>query len=282
VPHTEGAGPRIYFEMQEAPGDNPIMLLEGMGAQLIGWRQGFVDLLKAQGLSVIRMDSRDVGLSEKLGSWHQIRACYSVQDMAEDVCRVIDTLGLKSAHIVGQSMGGVIAQAMAIHSPDRVRSLTLFYTAPAFDAALIQPAFLKQLHAGLPRLPFPIPRWLLVRMFAANQRDCAGVTYPVDEAWLREAIKLSYDRGFRLDGIARQLAALVGGFDYRPMLCSITVPTAIIHGRADHAIKAEAAFELACGIPDSALHLYPGMGHAVAEALWPEFTKIIARTAGVC
>jgi pimeloyl-ACP methyl ester carboxylesterase len=277
--YTQGTGPRIYFEMQEVPGGEPLALIEGMGAQMIGWRQGFIDQLKGQGFSVIRMDNRDVGLSEKLGNWRQTKACYSIRDMAEDVCRVLDSLGLESAHIVGQSMGGIMAQAMAIQWPVRVRSLTLFYTAPAFDAALVQPDFLKQLRAGLPRLPFRIPRWLLVRMFMQGQLDCAGAAYPPDQAWLREQLAQSYDRGFALHGVARQLATVTGGFDFRPMLDRITAPTAIIHGRADHAIQTEAAFQLAAGIPDAALHVFPGMAHAIAEALWPDFTRIISANA---
>jgi pimeloyl-ACP methyl ester carboxylesterase len=265
--------------MQEGPGDDPIVLIEGMGAQMIGWRQGFVDLLKDRGFSVIRMDNRDVGLSEKLGNWRQTAACYSVRDMAEDVSRVLDTLGLQSAHIVGQSMGGIMAQAMAIHWPDRVRSLTLVYTAPAFDTALLQPALLKQLSAGLPKLPFPIPRWLMIRLFLPGLLDCASTAYPPDKAWLSEMIAQYYDRGFQLHGIARQAATIAAGFDFRPMLGDITAPTAIIHGRADHAIKVDAAFALAAAIPDAALHIYPGMGHAIAEALWPEFASIITATA---
>jgi pimeloyl-ACP methyl ester carboxylesterase len=267
VPHTDSA-PRIYYEVQGAAGDPPLVLLEGMGAQMIGWRQGFVDLLAAQDLRVIRMDNRDVGLSDKLGKWHQHDARYSLRDMADDVCRVLDALGLESAHIVGQSMGGIIAQTMAIHRPDRVRSLGLIYTAPAFDAAFVQPDFLKKLGQGLPRLPFRIPRWALMRMFAAEMESSASAPFPLDMAWQHELLIRSYDRGFRLDGI-----------DYRPLLGTITAPTTVIQGDRDHAIKKEAAFVLAAGIPDAGLHLFPGMGHAVAEALWPELVTIIARNA---
>lgn len=279
MPYTQGSGPRIYFEMQDVPDGDPVVLIEGMGAQMIGWRQGFVDLLKDRGFSVIRMDNRDVGLSGKLGNWRQTAACYSVRDMAEDVCRVLDTLGLQSAHIVGQSMGGIMAQAMAIHWPDRVRSLTLIYTAPVFDEALLQPALLKQLSAGLPRLPFRIPRWLMIRLFMQGLRDCGSTAYPPDETWLRDMVGQFHDRGFQLSGVARQTATITSGFDFRPRLGEIAAPTAIIHGHADHLIKVDAAFELAATIPDAALHIYPGMGHAIAEALWPEFATIITATA---
>lgn len=278
MPYTQDKGPRIYFEVNGSLGDHPIVLLEGMGAQMIGWRQGFVDALTNQGLSVILMDNRDVGLSEKVGRRRDTSLCYSVRDMAHDVCRVLDALNLPSAHIVGQSMGGAIAQSMAIHWPDRVRSLTLFYTVPAFDTDLLQPEFAKRLSAGVPKLLFPIPRWLMVRMFLADARRCFSADYPPDEAWMRELVRRSYDRGFRLDGIARQVAAVRSGFDHRQRLGDIKVPTAIIHGRADHAIKTEAAMILANAIPDSALHIFPGMGHAIAEGLWPEFAAIIGRT----
>lgn len=277
--YTQGTGPRIYFEMQQVPDGEPIVLIEGMGAQMIGWRQGFVDLLKDRGFNVIRMDNRDVGLSEKLGNWHQTAAKYSVCDMADDVCRVLDTLGLQSAHIVGQSMGGIMAQAMAIYRPDRIRSLTLFYTSPAFDAALLQPALVKQLSSGLPKLPFKIPRWLMTRLFLPGLRACGSSVYPADEAWLREMVGQYHDRDFRLDGVARQAATIAAGFDFRSKLGGINVPVAIIHGHADHTIKVDAAFALAAAIPDAALHVYPGMGHAIAEALWPEFVMTITATA---
>lgn len=278
MPHTTTT-PRIYYEVQGAVGDPPLVLLEGMGAQMIGWQRGFVDLLVASGLRVIRMDNRDVGLSDKLGNWREHGAVYSLVDMADDVCRVLDDLGLSSAHIVGQSMGGIIAQTMALHRPDRVRSLGLIYTAPAFDEAYIQPDFLKKLRAGLPRLPFRIPRWWLMRMFEADLKSLAAIPYGLDPAWSRELLHRSYDRGFRIDGIARQLTAVMAGFDYRPLLGIITVPTTIIQGHVDHAVKADAAFALAAGIPDAGLHLFPGMGHAVGNALWPEFVTIIAANA---
>ncbi len=279
MPFAEAGGPRIYYEVQGAIEKEALVLLEGMGAQMIGWQQGFVDLLEGQGLRVIRMDNRDVGLSEKLGKWFQHDSRYTLLDMADDVCRVLDALGLNAAHIVGQSMGGIIAQTMAIYRPDRVRSLGLIYTAPAFDAAFVQPDFLKKLRSGLPRLPFRIPRWWLMRMFAAELENSATIPFPLDPAWSRELMRQSYDRGFRLDGIARQLAAVINGFDYRPVLERITAPTTIIQGRVDHAIKTEAAFALAEGIADAGLHVFPGMGHAVAEALWPEFVAIIAANA---
>jgi pimeloyl-ACP methyl ester carboxylesterase len=225
------------------------------------------------------MDNRDVGMSEKLGKWHQHDARYSLLDMADDVCRVLDELSIKSAHIVGQSMGGVIAQTLGIYRPERVRSLGLIYTAPAFDAAFVQPDFLKKLGKGLPRLPFRIPRWALLRMFAAEIESSESVPFALDPAWSRELMRRSYDRGFRLDGIARQLAAVMSGFDYRPLLGGIAAPTTIIQGDVDHAVKKEAAFALAAGIPDSGLHIYPGMGHGVANALWPEIIAVITANA---
>lgn len=279
MPFTESPGTRIWYEVHGAPDHDPILLHEGMGAQLIGWRQGFIDLLVAQGLRVILMDARDVGMSEKLGGWRDVTARYALLDMADDVCRVLDTLGLKSAHIVGQSMGGVIAQTMAIHRAERVKSLCLIYTAPAFDEALIQPDFWQNLHKPLPKLPFRLPTWLMTKLVIADARRCFSEAYPADEAWLRELIRRSMQRGFRMDGLSRQRAAVMSGFDYRAQLSGITAPTTIIHGRADHAIKAEAAFELAEGIPDAGLHIYPGMGHAVAEPLWREFAAIIAGNA---
>jgi pimeloyl-ACP methyl ester carboxylesterase len=264
-PIRKGTGPRIYFEMQDVPGGEPLVLIEGMGAQMIGWRQGFVDLLKGQRLQRHphgQSRCRPVREAWELAS--DQAACYSIRDMAEDVCRVLDSLGLESAHIVGQSMGGIMAQAMTIHWPEfGCGRSTVLHRAGLRRSALVQPELLKQLRAGLfPNCPSGSRAGCLTRLFMPGLLAC-GSAPPIRPTRPGCASMLGqfYDRGFRAPrGGAASLRQSAGGFDFRPMLGGITAPTAIIHGRADHAIKTEAAFELAAA--------HPGCGAARLSPAW--------------
>lgn len=245
MPHTDA--PRIYYETSGDARGTPLVLIEGLGAQLLGWRAGFVDKLVARGLHVIRIDNRDVGLSDKFGEPGDYAAAYAIDDMADDVVRVLDAIGIGAAHVVGQSMGGAIAQRLALRSPERVRSATLFYTAPAFGVEFVTEEALAR--AAAPPPAADLSRAEAVEAHVASERYAASRDYPFDEAWIRECGGLCYDRGFRPDGVLRQVAALLGAGDWREELAALTLPVAIIHGRADRLIKVEAGFELARRIP---------------------------------
>lgn len=278
MPHTPTpAG--IYYETRGPDTGQPLVLIEGLGAQMIGWRAGFIDCLVARGFHIVLLDNRDVGLSGKFGEPHQTAAAYTLSDMAEDVCAVLDALGLASAHIVGQSMGGAIAQLLAIEHPARVRSMTLFYTVPAFSPEHLTDEIQQRLAEGLPLAPAS-SRDEAIAAHVANERYSASTAYAFDEAWITELAGLAYDRGYRPDGVQRQTAAVLGSGDRSPHLTALDLPTAIIHGRADRLLKYQAGIELARLIPDSELHLYPGMGHVVVAPLWDDFANIIHRTAG--
>jgi len=277
MPHTENGAPRIYFETRGDPGNPPLVLIEGLGAQMIGWPEGFLNRLVDRGLYVITLDNRDVGLSEMMGAPDDVTVAYTLSDMAGDVCRVLDTLGLAAAHIVGQSMGGAIAQTLGIEMPARVLSLTLIYTAPVFDANFVTEEALGRKDL-LP--PADLSRAEAIAAFVDSQRPCASTAYAFDEARVADLGARSFDRAFRPDGIARQTSAVISSLDRRPALANVTVPTAIIHGRADRLVKEEASIAMAAIIKGAELHLYPGMGHVVAEPLWDDFVAIIARTVG--
>ncbi len=271
------AGPHIHFETRGDAAAIPLVLIEGSGAQLIGWRDGFVDRLIARGFRVIRLDNRDVGLSDKLAGEDRLEACYTLADMADDVFGVLDRLGLESAHIVGQSMGGAIAQTMALAQPGRVRSLGLFYTAPAFGAEFVTDEIREILLAGAPTLP--VSRQEQVDELVSRARLAASTNHPFDEAWATQLAQMSLDRCDRTDGVTRQGAAMMQAGDWREALERLTMPVAIFHGRADRLVKIEAGFELGRRLKTSELHIYPGMGHEIALPLWDEFADIIARTA---
>lgn len=277
MPHTENGRPRIYFETRGDPAHPPLVLIEGLGAQMIGWPEGFLNRLVDRGLYVITLDNRDVGLSEMMGSPDDVATAYTLSDMAGDVCRVLDTLGLAAAHIAGQSMGGAIAQTLGIEMPARVLSLTLIYTAAVFDASVITEEALGRKDL-VP--PANLTRDEAIASYVDSQRPCASTAYPFDEVRVAETGARSFDRAYRPDGIVRQTSAVMSSPDRRPALAAVTVPTTIIHGRADRLIKEEASIEMAAIMKGAELHLYPGMGHVVAEPLWDDFVAIIARTVG--
>lgn len=277
MPYTSPQSSEIYYETTGDPADRPLVLIEGMSAQMIGWREAFVDILAARGFFVIRLDNRDVGLSHKTGSADVVDGGYSLADMADDVFTVLDALGLESAHIVGQSMGGAIAQHMAIARPDRVRSLVLFYTAPAFSPDFVGVSVLDNLPAETPSPT--ATREQVIDELMARARMSGAPGRPFDEGFARDLVMRSLDRSERLDGVPRQIAALLRSGDWRSALNDLSIPTCIIHGREDQLVRVEAAFELARRIPDAELHLYPHMGHEIAPRLWEDYAAIIDTTA---
>jgi|HubBroStandDraft_2_1064218.scaffolds.fasta_scaffold350280_1 pimeloyl-ACP methyl ester carboxylesterase len=275
MPHT-ATSPRIYFETSGDASGVPLVLISGMGAQLIVWRDEFVQRLVDQGLFVIRLDNREVGLSDKTAEPDVLIADYEVDVFADDVCRVLDELGISSAHVAGESMGGAISQRMAIARPERVRSATLFYSAPGFDPSFLGDAIMQAVAAPAPRAD--IAREHAIALMVEVERLSASTEYPFDEAWIRRSKELYYDRGFRPDGAKRQASVILRSGDWREELNRINCPVAIIHGRADRLVNVHAALEMARLIPNAELHLYRGLGHQVAQELWDEFIPIMMRT----
>jgi pimeloyl-ACP methyl ester carboxylesterase len=280
MPLTTADGPVLYYETTGDPANPPIVLISGASAQLIWWRDEFVQRLTDRGLFVIRLDNRDVGLSAKIGGPDDIAAAYSIGDMADDVCRVLDALGMASAHIVGQSLGGGIAQVMAIQRPERVRSMVLFYTIPAFEAQYLtdelQRSALTLTGPGAPATP--TTRDEIIEEFFVRELNTRSTAYEFDETWMRDYITRCVDRGHCPGGVARQAQAAMRLGDLRPELQKLTLPVTVIHGREDRLLKVEAGFEIGRVIAKAELHIYPGMGHEFPRPLWDEFANIIART----
>jgi len=277
MPFSTNSAAKIYFETMGPRTDQPLMFIEGLSAQLIGWREPFCQAFIDLGYWVIRLDNRDVGLSEKFGGPTDFDGGYEMQDMAHDALGVLDTLGLSSAHIVGQSMGGMIAQTMAIGAPERIRSMTLFYTAPssgpyAGEDLASQVDNRREINPNT-------SREAAIEEMVESQRFCGSTAYPFDEAWIRELAGLRYDRSHCPEGPLRQYAAARRAPDRTPALETLATPTAIIHGRADRLIRLEAALDMAKALRNSELHVFPGLGHEIARPLWDEFARIIDRTA---
>jgi len=278
MPQTSDDGPAIYYETSGDARGEPIVLIAGASVQLIWWRDGFVQRLVDRGMFVIRLDNRDMGLSEKIGGPTDLAPTYGIPDMAGDVCRVLDALGIVSAHIAGQSLGGGIAAAMAIHHAERVRSLVLFYTLPRLAPEYLTDEF-QQLVQSPPSADFSLSREEAIAGIVALARSTSSTDYAFDEAWIREYAERAYDRCFCPEGLVRQIGGALGSWNPSDAdIGKLTMPTTMIHGRADRSLKAEASIELGRLIPNSELHIYPGLGHELAEPLWDEFATIIART----
>ena len=271
MPTTKGEV-QIYYETRGSRDGIPILFVQGFTWQLIGWREGFCQKFVARGALVILYDNRDVGLSQKFGGPNDYDGGYSLTDMARDGFSVLDDLGLPSAHVVGASMGGMIAQIMAQSQPSRVRSLNLIYTAPSMDPRYFVPTEPQDLGKRFDREH-------ALEEFVKRERASASTAYPYDEEWVRELGSRMYDRCYAPDGLLRQLAAMLRWAATPEALGSLDMPSSIIHGRADGRIRPEAALDIARALKNSEVHIYPGLGHEIPRALWDEFATIIMRTA---
>jgi len=277
MPYANAGGAKIYYEAEGPDGAETALFIEGFSAQMVGWHPRLLRLFLDRGLRVVTFDNRDVGLSWKSGGPQDLDGFYSLADMANDGFAVLDDLGIQRAHIVGQSMGGMIAQIMATAQPDRVKSLSLIYTtpsrAPEFLRGTMDPAVILTVQ---PRLP----RDQAIELYVEREKICASPLYPFDEARKRELGGLSYDRCYAPDGPPRQFAAIARTPEPFLDARSITMPTVILHGRDDGHIRPEAAMELARLLPQSEIHIYAGMGHELAEKLWNDYVDAICRTIG--
>jgi pimeloyl-ACP methyl ester carboxylesterase len=281
-------GLQIEVDDRGPPGGEPVLLIMGLGMQLVAWPDELVDALVARGMRVIRFDNRDAGLSQgfdHLGVPHlgvaalryllrlPVRAPYAIADMAADALGVLDALGVAQAHVCGASMGGMIAQHLAAHHPRRVSRLTLMMTT-----------------SGSRRLPQPrahIQRALLARpdgsdpeaVVAHLERLLHLIGSPgfrPDPQRLRERLRAAVARAWRPAGTARQLCAVVADGDRTPMLRLIQAPTTVIHGRDDPLVPAACGEDLAHRIAGARLELIAGMGHDLPLALVPRFVDAIA------
>ena len=270
----------------------PLLLIMGLGMQLTAWHQGLVQQMLDQGFRVIRFDNRDVGLSQnfdglgapnlalaalqRLARW-PVRSAYSLSDMADDAAGVLTALGLKSAHVCGASMGGMIAQQLALNHPERARSLTLMMT-DSGARGLPRPT-LKVSAALLARPADPYDLDSLVDHYYRLFRLIGSPAYPGPEAWLRQVCADAVRRSNRPQGFTRQLMAIAADTGRAAQLGRIKLPTLVLHGLADPLIPVAAAHDLAARIPGAQLELIEGMGHDLPQPLWPRFVAAIQTVA---
>lgn len=268
----------------------PLLLIMGLGMQLLGWPDGLVEQLVAAGFRVIRFDNRDIGLSQgfdHLGVPHiglaslqhllhlPVKSPYGLADMAEDARGLLDALGLARAHVCGASMGGMIAQHLAARHPLRVKSLTLMMTSSG-SRRLPGPSF--KVRAGLMARP-PSGHEALVAHSVDFVRLIGSPAYPPPPGWLEARVDHAIRRSHRPRGLLRQLSAVAADADRTPLLARIQAPTQVIHGSADPLVPVPAGRDLARRIPGAALDEIEGMGHDLPPALWPRFVAGIRAAA---
>ncbi len=284
MPRTAANGIEIEYDERGRPDDPPVLLIMGLSAQMTSWDEEFVDLLASHGLRVIRFDNRDIGLSTWLddagvpeppadGAAALPEPAYSLADMAADSAGLLDALGIGSAHIVGASMGGMIAQAFAIAYPQRTRTLTSIFSTTG-DPAVGQPrpGLAEQLFLTAP----PAGREEAIEASVAGSKLISSPGYPPDEDRLRDRAAAAYDRAYHPAGVLRQALAVVTQPDRTAELARLSVPTLVIHGDADPLVDPSGGRATAAAVPGAELWMVPGMGHDIPPVLHAEMAGRIA------
>jgi pimeloyl-ACP methyl ester carboxylesterase len=288
---VQANGITIEVDDQGPPNAEPVLLIMGLGMQLIGWPDELVTMLLERGFRVIRFDNRDAGLSQgfdHLGTpnlaWAGIRwtlgltvkAPYGISDMAADALGVLDALGVQRAHVCGASMGGMIAQHLAARHPQRVKSLVLMMTT-----------------SGSRKLPQATPKVRRALLSRPDGRDPAAVVahltkvltligspaWPADPARLQQRLQATVARAWRPAGTARQITAVAADGDRSALLPLITAPTRVIHGQDDPLVPVACGHDLAARIPGTVADIVPGMGHDLPLPLLARFADGIWATA---
>jgi pimeloyl-ACP methyl ester carboxylesterase len=275
----------ICYETFGDPGDPAMLLIMGLGTQMVAYHDEFCAQLADRGFYVIRHDNRDIGRSTHLDaapvpSFVQLikrdrRSPYTLADMAGDSVGVLDALGIEQAHIVGTSMGGMIAQTIAIRYPERTLSLVsiMSNTGDFFNG---QPAL--TMYAVLLK-PSPRERDGFIEHAVEMFSKIGGTGFPPEVEDLREIASLSYDRGHDARGSQRQLWAIVADRDRAPELRKLTAPATVIHGAQDKLVRPSGGRATARAIPGARLVEIPGMGHGLPRGAWPAIIGAIADTA---
>ncbi|HEV3376647.1 MAG TPA: alpha/beta fold hydrolase [Thermoleophilaceae bacterium] len=278
-------GIELVYETIGDPTNPALLLIMGLGTQLIHWDTELCERFAERGFHVIRFDNRDCGRSTKIDApvpnvaramaGLKIDAPYTLDDMAEDAFGLLDHLGIEASHVAGVSMGGMIAQTMAIRRPERVLSLTSIMSTTG------------ERRAGRPKLRV----WGVLLRRAPRDKDAAveyfvrvfkligSKGFSVDEDRIRELAAQAYERGHNPAGTGRQLAAIMASGDRTERLRQLRVPTTVFHGRDDPLVPFRGGRATADAIPGARLIAVPGMGHDLPREVWPRLVDAVAETA---
>jgi pimeloyl-ACP methyl ester carboxylesterase len=283
-------GIELCYETFGDASAEPLFLIMGLGAQMVLWDDDFCRQLAARGFYVIRFDNRDIGQSSKLSGGKPlsafellklrvlkipVKAPYRLRDMAEDTVGLMDTLGIASAHLVGASMGGMIAQEVAISFPRRVRSLTSIMSTtgnpkvpgPTREAAAILMA------------PPPKSREEYIERFGQTWKILRAGSFPEDEALDPARAARTFSRGLNPAGVGRQLRAILASGSRKQRLRTVTAPTLVIHGTVDPLVHPMGGKDTAASIPGAKLIMIERMGHAMPIPMWPQIIDAIDKHA---
>jgi pimeloyl-ACP methyl ester carboxylesterase len=273
---------KLYYEDIGDIDHPPVLLIMGLGAQLLLWRTAFCEKLVGQGLRVIRYDNRDVGLSSKTErrssgqplvtrlarSWLGLRsrAGYTLEDMADDATALLDHLGIKQAHIVGASMGGMIAQIFAARFPERTKTLAILFSSN--NSAFLPPPAPRALLALLKGPPPNSPREVIIDNAVRVSNIIGSPRFRMTEEQIRADAAEGYDRSYYPQGVARHFSAVMGSGSLAHYDRRIVAPTVVIHGRADKLMRPFGGRRVSRAIDGARLVLFDGMGHDLPQQLW--------------
>ena len=275
---------RLCYETYGTADGAPLLMIRGLGTQLPDWARAYCDDLVREGFFVIRFDNRDCGLSQRFAGVPDLAAIrrgdltslpYALDDMAEDAVGLLDALEIPSAHVLGASLGGMIAQIVTIRWPGRVRSLCSIMSSTG-DRAVGQadPAALE-----LVRVPAPDTRDGVVSTAIARSRALAGSGFPFDEDAVRRRAAAAYDRAHYPAGRLRHQAAAVAASDRTAALAGVAVPTVVVHGSEDRLVDVSGGRATAAAVPGASLEIVDGMGHGLPAAAWPQIMRAVVRNA---
>lgn len=281
-------GIQIEYETFGNPSGRPLLLIIGLGGQMIQWDDDLCKDLAKRGHYVIRFDNRDVGLSTKFDEagvpnlieifgkimqGEKIKPPFTLDDMADDAVGLLEALGIRKAHICGMSMGGMIAQTIAIRHPSRVLSLISIYSTTGNPE--VPPP--KPEVTGMLITPPPNEREANIEHMLGVFKTIAGPGFPLDEKWTRMIMAKSYDRCFYPQGVVRQLVAILTQVNRVTALASVKTPTLVVHGTGDPLVSVEGGKDTAKAIPGAQLMLIEGMGHDLPHGgAWPRIVEAIA------
>lgn len=284
---VDSNGIQIEYETFGRPDSPALLLIIGLAGQLIDWDEALCKQIAQRGHYVIRFDNRDAGLSTKkdgagvpdimktieaLIKGEPVNPPYTIEDMADDAVGLLDALAIEKAHICGMSMGGMIAQTIALNYPERVLSLISIYSRTG-DPEEPQP---KPEAMGVLLTPPPVDRKAYIEFGINLFNTISGPGFPYDQEWLRDHVAKEYDRSFCPEGAARQLVAILAQKNRKPALSSISTPTLVIHGTDDPLIKVECGKNTAAAIQGAKLMIIDGMGHDLPHGgAWPQIVDAI-------
>jgi pimeloyl-ACP methyl ester carboxylesterase len=287
MPRAHANGVELEFETVGDPAGRPLLLVQGLGAQLISVEDGLCQELASRGFLVVRYDNRDAGLSTWFddarpvnlaaiwGGDHSSLA-YTLEDMADDAAAVLDAAGVRAAHVAGISLGGMIAQLLATRHPGRVRSLASIMSTtggravgrPSGEAASVLVASM------------PSDREGFIEQAVVNAKAVgAGTAFPFDAEAVRCGAARGYDRAYHPKGTGRQFAAILAAGDRTEALGRVRVPTVVVHGEEDQVIGVSGGEATAAAIPGARLLLVPGLGHELPPGFWPTLADALVENA---